>query len=716
MHTLTATSPIQLIRDSGHAEAYHNLRKERDRENVLDKLAAIQAIAERCQAGEGRGKAVQSVAKAYRGRRGFSPAKLAADYNLYQRGGQKRDARGKLSGPVYAARDWRVFLPAYTNGDCQAALTNAPFVKYIQRLFADTCREDATGNALHERLLDNWFSGDDIPGYGTLSQWCAPQGRPVPHGPLARSRPENRPSGWSPDNLRRMLPSDNKRVYIQRGEHAAHSSWGDQLLRDRSKLMPFQLVTFDDVRFDLKVIQPIPGKAAQVVAPEAIFALDVGTGMILAKAVLGTYTRDADGDGGKAGTRRAFQHADMRWLMTKMLEQYGLPESWQMHVLLENASASMSAADQQAFERLTGIRFDKTGLIRQKLTASGFVEQGGMPWQKGWVEALFRLVHTRINHLPGAIGRRYDLTDGRQAQQERYTLKTLLSAHEKGIPISELSLPILTIDEFHVLLDEYVARINWRINHRLQGFQEVYELGLPDGRHLRHDDPMAAQLMTVGTQLSARMEAPAERFARLLQGHSMRPAHPRELLPLSMDKKPVTVAAERVTISQRGRDPLVFRDVDTAHHLAQWNGRAKALLGFISSDESQIHLFTNDGDLTYICSPRRVGRIDITDEKAVLARAGEVHRGREEVRHYAADLMADQEIDLRTMREHNTTRLAADLPAAIEQAEGVNKARRIKEAHTFERASTTTAAQARANRRDADLARAAANAHDEDDY
>lgn len=670
MHTLTATSPIQLIRDSGHASAYHNLKKERDRENVLAKLGAVLAIAARCDAGEARCHAIRHVARAHQGKRGFSASKLAADYQLYTRGGQKQNSLGKKSGPTYAPRDWRIFLPNYTNGEAQSALTNAPFVRHVQRLFADTCREDATGNALHERLLDQWFAGESIPGYGTLSQWCAAQGRPVPHGPLARSREENRPAGWSPKNLIRMLPSQAKRVYIQRGEHAAHSSWGDQLLRDRSRLMPFQLVTFDDVRFDLKVIQPIPGKAAQIVAPEAIFALDVGTGMILAKAVLGTYTRDADGDGGRAGTKRAFQHADMRWLMTKMLEQYGLPQDWQMHVLLENASASMSAADQQAFERLTGIQFDKTGLIRQKLTSSGFVEQGGMPWQKGWVEALFRLVHTRINHLPGAIGSRYDLTDGRQAQQERYTLKTLLAAHEKGIPISELDLPILTIDEFHSLLDEYVARINWRINHRLQGFHEVYELGLRDGRHLRHDDPMAAQLMTVGTQLSARMEAPAERFARLMQGHTMRPAHPRELLPLSMDKKPVTVAAERVTISQRGRDPLVFRDADTAHHLAQWNGRAKALLGFISSDESQIHLFTNDGDLTYICSPRRVGRIDITDEHAILARAGEVHRGREEVRHYAADLMADQEIDLRNMREHNTARLNAGSTAdAITQAE-----------------------------------------------
>ncbi len=692
---------LDLISASGAADQLLNLKKERVRQGVLDKVQTMLDI-DRLTAELGNiGKAVSTVALSHKGKRGFSVSKLRDDYKLWRDGGQKQDSQGNRSGTIYAPREWKIFLPNYSNGNRAAALKNADFCHHIQRMFADTCREDATGNALFQRLLDQWFAGDDVPGFGNIRQFCAEQGRPVPTGALARSRAENYPEGWSVSNLRRMLPSKTKRVYIQRGEHAAHSHWGDQLLRDRSKLMPFELLTFDDVRFDIKVIQPMPKGPAQVVYPEAIFALDVATGYILNKFVLGTYKRDDDGDGGRAGTKRGFQHADMRWGMTSLLEQYGLPQDWQMHVLLENASASMSAADQRTFETLTGIKFDTTGLIRQRLTASGFIEQGGMPWQKGWIEALFRLVHTRTNHLPGTIGRRYDLTNGRRAQEEKYTLRTLLDAHKQGIPISELQLPLLTIEEFHDLLDQYVHLINWRTRHSLQGFQKVHELEYQPGQWIRHDDPLCAQLATVGAQFSTRMEAPAERFARLMNGHRMQPVHPRQLFPLRLDKKPITIAAEKVTIKQSGADDLIFRDAECAHHLATWNGRKKALLGFIAADQSCVHLFSNDDDLTYICSPSRVGRVDITDANAVLARSGEVHRGREQTRAYAAELMADQEIALSQLRTHNENLLTggtASVSDAIEQAEAkITKDRRLRASVTETEAGalfTTPAADA----------------------
>ena len=658
------TAALDIVSQSGGIEALLNLRKQVDRDNVLRKVEAMLHIEHMLDDSAPRKTAIAQTAIRYSGQRGFSTAKLASDYRLWARGGQKPGSDGKPTGHTYAARSWKIFLPNYTNGDKSAALKNHEFTRYIRTLFAETSRADATGNALHERLLDNWFGGHAIPGYGTIQKWCAAQGRPVPTGHLARARAENFPGGWSANNLRRMLPSMPTRIYLQRGEHAAHSHWGDQLLRDRSKLMPFQMLTFDDVRFDLKVIQPMPGKAAQVVYPEAIFTLDVATGLILAKAVVGTYTRDADSDGGKKGTKRAFQHADMRWLMAKVIEQYGLPKDWKTRVLLENASASMSTADIHTFEQLTGIEFEKTGLIRQKLTQSGFVEQGGMPWQKGWIEALFRLVHTRINHLPGTVGARYDLTDGRMTQTERYTLNTIAEAHRKGIPLDELNLPLLTIDQFHGLLDEYVQRLNWRINHNLQGFARVHELEIEPGRYIRHDDPLAAQLMTVGTKLDSRIESPAERFSRLMTGHEMQPAHPRQLLPLSLDKKPVTVAAERVAYKPNGEDTIYFRDQKTAQALAKWNGQKKALIGFLATDRSAIHLFTNDDNLEYIGSPARVGRVDITDEHAILKRSGEVHRGRENVRQYAADLMADQDATHSDMRQHNADRLGSAIATA----------------------------------------------------
>lgn len=647
----THDTPLAIIRDSGHATSFMEIPREHVRRRILEKVETMLAIDHAIASGTTRSAAVVRVVRLHRGRSGFSRGTLNRDYDLWRRGGQRPGADGVAAGPLYEPRDWRIFLPRWNNGSPKAAITNPAFVRHILALHADTTRPDAMGNALHDRLLDQWYAGEDIPGYGNIREWCARNGRPVPDGRVRR--PADIPPGWSPDNLRRMIPrSQAYRHYVQRGEHAAHSHWGEQLLRDRSKLMPLQLITFDDVRFDIRVIMDIPGRKAQIVHPHAIFALDVATGLILAKGVLGSYTREQDEDGGKAATRRGLQQADTRHLLHSVLETFGLPESWKVNILLENASASLSAEDQAAFTRLTGISFENTGLIRSQLTKSGFVEQGGMPWQKGWVEAFFRAMHCRINHLPGTTGRRYDLTAGRRDAEDRYAIRMITDAIDAGRDPRELDLPILYLDQFHQLLDEYVLRLNWRTRHNLQGFRAIYETEVEPGLYITHDHPEASRLITPGTTLEKRMEAPAERAERLMSGHKLTPLHPRQLMPLALDKRPVTIRSDRATITLGGVTRR-YHDAESAEALSKYNGREKALLGFLSTDHARIHLFTNDENLTYIASPRAIDHIDITDQHAIEKRSGQVHRSRQSIRDQAAAILAPREQQLARMREHN---------------------------------------------------------------
>jgi hypothetical protein len=640
----------------GETDAILDLRTEAQRRLVLDKLDAMLRIEAGVVSGLSRQKAIEAASKFFFGKRGFSVGNLIKDFVLWTEGGQKPDAQGRRSGAAFPPRDWRLFVLGYNNGYPDAALSNAAFVRYVRQLHADTCREDATGNALQARLLDEWFAGREIPGFGNIFNWNARRGQSVPDDPIRR--PCYYPSGWSADNLRRMLPQSRAaRALVQRGEHAAHDFWGDQLLRDRSKLMPFQLVTFDDVRFDIRVIMPLLGGKAQAVTPVAVFALDVATGLILAKGVVGSYTREADGDGGKVGAKRAIQQADVRFMLHSILERFGLPADWKMRILLENASASLDETDRRIFERLTGVEFDNTGLVHRILVKSGFVEQGGMPWQKGWIESFFRLLHCRINHLDGAIGARYQLTSGDLEDKVRYALRVVEEAQEKGVALSDLQLPILTMDQFHEFLDEYVLRLNWRIAHKLQGFERVFEIEVQPGVFMRHDDPRAAEVIRDGMPLHVRNEAPAERFARLMQGHRMNRVHPRQLMPLALDKRPVTVRSGKVTIYRTGQDNLVFHDVESADALDAYDGREKALLGFMAADQSCIHLFTNDEDLRYVASPRNVRRVDLADRDAILCRAGEVDRGRNRIRDVVADLLSPREDRFAAMRTHNAAAL-----------------------------------------------------------
>ena len=681
-----STSPasataIDTIRASGNADAYHAITKERDRVDVRAKVQAMLDI-DRLISTQGMTKK-QAVSitsarlKPYHPR-GFSASILSNYHKLWTKGGQKQDAQGHKTGTVYAPHDWQLFVPNYSNGQVAAAIQNADFVAHVRSL-AKTVRDDAQGNALFDRLLDDWFGGKSIPGYGTIQAFCAAAGRSVPEGFIARARPENYPTGWSPKNLLRMRVDKTTSIYIRKGEHAAHSHWGDQLLRDRSKLMPLQLVTFDDVRFDLKVIMEIPNRGPQIVYPEAIFALDVATGLILHKAVTGNYLRAEDGDGGKKGTKRGLQQSDMRFLVKAMLEKYGLPRDWSIKILLENASASLSETDMRIFAQATGIEFENTGIIRNKLTNSGFVEQGGMPWQKGWVEAFFRLLHCRINHLPMTVGRRYDLTPGniggksKAGSQEHYVSKMIDAAYEQGIPLSELDFSgiVLTLEEFHELLDEYILRLNWRTRHTLQGFDKIYEHQLNPGQYVNATDPQYAGLIPVGSPLSSRMEAPAERAMRLSKGHHFDPVHPHMLRVLGLHKEPITIASQRAKISIPGEPEMMFRDTDTAPMLAKFNGIKKALVGCLSHDNQCLHLFTNDDALEWVGSPQRVGRVDITDQHALDVRMGEVDRARQQTRDYASDLLKTDDLRYEQAREHNANRLAT--PAAQDIASVVNR-------------------------------------------
>ncbi len=695
------SSAAQILR--ADTPAVLSLAAKRDREDVLAKVEAMAVIEELVTSGLGIMTALGEVAKRYVGRRGFSAGSLGRMYRLWINGGRKTDAAGRPVGEMYAPRDWRMFVPAYTNGATEAALDNPAFRTHVQRLWAETCREDATGNAVQRRLLDDWFGGKNIPGYGTIFSWLANQGRGLPQGRVRRS--SDYPDGWSVTNLRRMLPQSRaKRALVQHGEHAAHDFWGDQLLRDRSKLMPFELITMDDVRLDILCVMELPGKKAQVVYPEAVFAIDVATGLILAKGIVGHYERETDGDGGKAGTKRGIQQADTRFLLQSVMERFGLPMDWQMHVLLENASASLSTTDMHLFERLTGACMDNTGLVHRRLLKSGWLEQGGQPWAKGWIESYFRLLHTTTNHLPGAVGRRYDLTPGDADDKARYALTVCRKALAQGKSIEDLQLPLLTLDQYHELLDEYVTRLNWRTEHSLQGFGRVHEVELNPGEWVSCDDPRAVLMIHEGAMLASRMEAPAERFRRLMRGHRMQAVHPHQMLPLAMEKRPVSVRAGKVTITRSGRDNLIFFDPSSANQLDDFDGLDKALIGFLAADESQIHLFTNDDNLTYVCSPRAIQRVDIRDTDAILCRAGEVDRSRDRIRDDVAELLAPREEALRTMREHNERVLAdrLDVADAISAAEARTPARATKDD-----AARRKAEQAARWERQARLARAA---------
>ncbi len=679
-----------LIASRGDTAEFHRLTSK-IREMIMHKIHAMLLIDQLLVEGMGRMEAYRQAGQRFH-RRGLTAKTISSIYPLWERGGRKRDTRGQPTGPVYEARDWRMFAPNWNNGNKAAISGNPEFIGYVVNMVGESTRPD-TVQAIYQRMKDDWFEGRPVPGVGDKYSWAAERGRAVPMGPLRRNR--DMPVGLSYSNIWRIVSEEigrrksAARMLTQRGEFAAHDHWGDQLLRDRSKLMPLQMITFDDVIFDIKVWMYVNGKP-QIVRPAALFALDVGTGTILSKGVAPAYMRESDGDGGQAGSRRGLQQADMRMLVLSILESYGLPQDWQMNLLLENAAASLSGEDKLAFERTFGgqIRIETTGRIRSSLLKSGFVEQGGMPWMKGWIEAFFRLLHTRINHLPATIGRRYDLTRGEVGDEKKadsqihYVLRTLQEAVEKGIDPKELDLSsiMLSYDQFEELLDQFVTRLNWRTQHNLQGFQRVPEAEYMPGEWMRLDDPRAGQLVSYSTEIVERMEAPLERMTRLARGHRFTHPHPAEMRMLYMDRRTITIRSEQIRLSLRDISPddQIFRDIANAAWLREYNGREKAVMVHVSPDGSQVHCF-DAREQHYLGSVANVRRVDITDDHAMGVRMGEVHRGRQSIRDEVAAQLQPREDRLAQARAHNREVLAQPSQAAVvAAAQTIDQAQRAK--------------------------------------
>lgn len=689
-----------------------------ERDEVRLNVAAMLTIDHLIASGVRKVEARRQVADRYRGHRGMTLSSLNIKHSAWLKGGRK-------GGAVFGPRDWRYFISQYSNGETDPMIRNTPFCEYVAMLQGD-CQRDDTGRAVRRRLLDEWRSGTNIPGVGTIAEWCAnqrpPRAIPSRNQPL---RPGDYPAGWSEWQIARCVRSilgareNATRAFLQRGEHAAMSHWSDQLYRSRANLRPLELITCDDVDLDLYVWMPTGDAHAQVVRPKALFVMDVGTGCILNYGLVGAYTRQYYTEGADEGIRRGIQTGDMKMLLLATLEKFGLPENWQLHFLHEHATAKLTDQDAALFQQILPIKFASTQMMKTRLPG-GFLESAGNPKQKGWLESWFRLLHTTLNHLDGTVGRRYELTrgdvgvavwrNGRQVASRRETRvgetiailrQAAVIAEKRGCPIADvlddgsghpdrLQVPVLKIDQLHDLLETYVDRINSRHEHALEGFAEVIDIEIRPGEYIPDYHPAAQQLVRPGMRSRLRLESPLERFHRLAQGQPFRKPTPREMLVLARETKTIKVANEQVTITPRGqRTKIHYRDQESAEALAAYNG--KEVIYFLSPSNDQVHLFTEN--LDHIASPVRIDRPDIMDETAMGKRMGEVHRGREQIRTETAEIMAPRAAELDEMRAHNARLLGTPSTSSARPADPTASAITRAEARNTRRKAAPTATE-----------------------
>lgn len=362
--------------------------------------------------------------------------------------------------------NWRVLLDA-RYGTTPAA--SRELKAWAQALVVENKRKvrPAWKKALRELV-----AGERIPGLGTWKDcWRRENPGEVPPETCPYSEIGKQPKRLSETNFRLLAKMTKEvRAMGKSGTAAARMELSLLVGFDTTMMKPLELVAFDDVRTDFLVLDPLTG---QVVELWLLVAMCVGTRCIIS---FGVRPRRKRADGTHEGiTRRDMQH-----LVVGILQRYGIPSTYPMRLLVENASAAITEGFEAALLEASGGRVlvQRTSMLGGNPFKDGWGEEKkGNPHAKPWIESAFNLMHNEGAGIKGHIGANYSLKSQSVAPAIRYAEKAakagrvvmhLAERRLAGLPFEDLQ------DALHDCQDIF-DRMNARRGHSLEGFDKLAE-------------------------------------------------------------------------------------------------------------------------------------------------------------------------------------------------------------------------------------------------
>ncbi|MES2697278.1 MAG: hypothetical protein V4773_27685 [Verrucomicrobiota bacterium] len=593
---------------------------------------------------------------------GWSAKSFKQLFAVYRDGGYKPGDHRKV-GASYPAGDWRVLQRTYKGKE--PALP-AEFVRWLNERWTEfKGRTDIVNAVWRHVVYDVWLVGKPVPTYGTVDDWCRRTGRARPHPAIVRL--SELPAGWSEATFRRRLPKLRAvKEQMAHGYLAAHNAQPDQLLTDRSPLLPLQYIFLDDSRPDLRCTWFGPGSRGEMVYPLMVLGLDACSGVDLANCAKPRALKaaDAETEGDRKARHGVTQDMALR-VLVEILRKFGLPP-WPITIVHENAAACIPPWAKRLLESLYGdrIRFEATGIFKEKMMAHGFRDEGGAPYDKAPIEAFFRLLMTQLARLPGSTGPRYDTAPGELKQIEKYTLGLMEKAGGLQEVFAKFQSPLLDFNEAHAAIEDALRILRFRCQHKLQGFDRIREWRRSPADSYRPWSQFLALPAEEQNAIAAahpdnllsRMECPAERFCRLLQGVTLTPVDGDLLTYIAGPRAPMTIRDGKVMLERTALtdDLLVFREGD--HPLLSGEFEGRTLEGVLAPDLSHVVL-AHDGRV--LGSVFRQGRV-VRGTPEWRAEMGRIHAARVADReHLRGYYLADTDDALAQLRAHNEAKEAA---------------------------------------------------------
>lgn len=561
--------------------------------------------------------------------RGWSAKNLRELFWAYRFGGHKPGDWRKL-GAMYPAGDWRILLRNYTGKN---QVLPKEFAQWMAEQWAQFRGRGDCFSACYRHIIQElWLKGSPIPGYGTIDDWCRRTGRARPNPLLIR--PGELPESWTESNLRRYLPKRKAtRKQISNGYLDAHQYQPDQVLTDRSQLMPLQFVYIDDSRPDFKCLH-FAGGRGDIVYPLLVLGLDAATGVDVANCAKPRALKSPEAEDALERKTRHGVTQDMALLVVlNALRNFGLPP-WPITFVHENAAGCVPVEARRMIESMFGerVRFEQTGVFKSKMMDYGFAETGGAPYDKAPIEAFWRILMTQLARTKGSTGPRYDTQPPELKEIERYTLSLLERAGNLGSIVARLDKPFLEFPEAHAAIEDALRLLRFRAKHSLQGFDRVREWRRSPAHGYEPIEtflalPEAEQIAVAAQKdgLIDRLECPAERFSRLLKGAEFTAVDPDLLTYLEGPRRKVTIRAGKITLESDAHtdDRMIFRE--TNHPLLEEEYEGRVFDAAISREGDRVVL-SDEGRI--LGSVARQDRVSRADKDALQAEQRRVHNAR----------------------------------------------------------------------------------------
>ena len=515
---------------------------------------------------------------------GFSASNLRTCYYAWKEGG------------------WRALRRGFENGRDPLP---KEFIEHFRGLAEQNSR--SVRQAM-EVLYRDWAAGVHIPGYGTFAEWYLTR---YPDRDLPRVACEM-PAGWRKSNLYAIAPRKAERA-LKTGGFAKAKQHLPSLARDTGNLLPLQLITIDDFEIDQLCFYWDPEKRTRAICRMAgVAAMDVST-----RRILGLVLKPRLED--EAGRKQAITRAETRLLLYQILRDYGVPRHG-MTFLVENAAAGAATEAELTFTNLFGgrVAFTRTSMIAAKVLSNGFIERGGKPWLKGWIESGFNLMHNIAAVLPGQKGAHYMVAPG-DLEEKRRLAERLIGTGDRDAQLSDeqLSRARIPFKSPEELCDAYLqifAIMENRTNHKMAGFEKIIEWRRGDGDVWQDWEALAelTEAEQMAVQLRDRMQSPRERWAALWPKVECDPIAEHVLMMLLLTPKKAKLKSFHLTFAHNGQGYTWI--VDPRSPIAQLRNDSEVLIYFDPASPTHAHVCRLDG--RPLGEVKRLGMVDISDAKA----------------------------------------------------------------------------------------------------